>query len=116
MENKYLWEILVPTVMDRENREGKLLKDRPIKIKHHKVWDKKVQDIAGGLTIMRPAKGYWESPSKELFVERMIPVRIFCTEDEINSISDFTASHYNQEAIMFYKVSEKVTIKYYGDK
>lgn len=105
---KYLWEILVPTMMF--NIHGKLV---PVRTRHHRVWDEKVRKISGGLTILTPAKGQWVSPSGTLFAERMIPVRIMCTEQEIDKISDLTAKHYNQEAIMYFRISDKVVVKSY---
>ena len=75
---KYLWEILVPTV---RRKDGK-----PIRTRYHRVWDGKVRAIAGGLTILQPAKGQWVSPSGELFSERMIPVRVACSEEQIDKI------------------------------
>lgn len=100
---KILWEILVPTIKN----------DKPIRTRYHRVWDQKVREISSGLTILQPAKGHWVSPSGELFVERMIPVRIYCTEVEIEKIADMTAKYYNQEAVMYYSVSTKVMIKHY---
>lgn len=98
--NDSVWEILVPTMMN----------DNPVRTKHHKEWDKKVKKITGGLTITPPTKGYWISPDGETIRERMIPVRVMCTEEEINKISDITAQHYNQDAIMFYRISDDVRI------
>lgn len=100
---KTLWEILVPTIMN----------DKPIRTRYHRVWDKKVHQISGGLTVLSPTKGYWKSPDNKLFEERMIPVRIYCTEEEINKIADMSAKYYDQIAIMFYKISNDVFIKYY---
>ena len=62
---------------------------------------------------MSPAKGHWVSPSGEVFSERMIPVRIAADVSKINEIADMTAKFYEQEAVMFYKVSDEVTIKQY---
>lgn len=104
MTDKFLWEILVPTI----HPSGK-----PIRVRYHRVWDAKVREIAGGLSIMKPLKGQWISSDNELFSERMIPVRIGCTEDEINKIADMTAKYYSQKAIMFYAVSSKWIIKHY---
>lgn len=101
-----LWEILVPTIMD----------DKPIRTRFHRVWDKKVREVAGGLTVLRPAKGYWVNPKGELFEERMIPVRIKCSEKQIEHIADLTAQYYKQEAIMYTLVSERCVIKHYGNK
>lgn len=96
-----LWEILVPTV----SNEGK-----PYRLRYHRVWDKKVYEITGGLTILSPAKGRWISPTGTLFAERMIPVRIACDREKITEILKVTMKHYDQEAVMAYKVSEEVII------
>lgn len=96
-----MWEIMVPTLRN----------DRPVRTKHHRVWDEYVRRLTGGLTIYRPAKGQWVDPaSKQLFDERMIPVRIACTEAQIRQILAFTNKHYCQKAAMAYKVSEQVLI------
>lgn len=96
-----LWEILVPTIRN----DG-----RPISARFHRVWDAKVREISGGLTIFKPAKGQWVSPEGQLFHERMIPVRIACTEEEILRIIYMTCVYYEQEAVMATLISEKVLI------
>jgi len=86
-----LWEILVPTIMD----------GKPVRTRYHKVWDSKTRAIAKGLTILTPTKsGQWVSPAGELFIERSIPVRIMCTEEQINVIANMTARYYRQQAIL----------------
>ena len=100
---KRLYEILVPTVID----------GKPVRRRYHRVWDKEIHKISGGLTILAPAKGAWISPDGVLFEERMIPVRIVCTAEEIEQIANFTAKYYKQLAVLFYKVSDEVTIKHY---
>lgn len=100
---KQMWEILVPTV----RRDG-----RPIKARFHRVWDKKVYEITGGLTILTPSKGKWICPEGELFEERMIPVRIACTREQIDTIVDMTIEYYEQKAVLAYKISEEVILKY----
>lgn len=99
-----LWEILVPTVSNEGN---------PYRVRYHRVWDAKVRNIAGGLSIIPPIKGQWVSTDRTLFQERMIPVRIACNEEQINKIADITAKYYNQMAVMFYLITEKVIIKHY---
>lgn len=101
-----LWMILVPTMMGEENK--------PIRTRFHRVWDKKVYEITKGLTVLHPSKGHWVSPDGEIFSERMIPVQIACTEEQIEEIADMTANYYRQKAVMYYLVSEKVVIKHYG--
>lgn len=96
-----LWEILVPTV--RNN-------GKPFRLRYHRVWDKKVRDITNGLTILPVAKGQWVN-NGELFSERMIPVRIACTREQIETIINFTLTYYDQLAVMAYKISEEVIVK-----
>lgn len=100
-----LWEILVPTI---SRTTGK-----PYRTRYHRVWDSKVRSIAGGLTIFHPVIGQWVSPDGELFTERMIPVRIACTEEQIRAIMDLTAKFYDQLAVMAYKISTQCIIKDY---
>ena len=99
-----LWEILVPTV----SNEGK-----PYKTRYHRVWDEKVRKITGGLTILPPNKGQWKSPAGDLFIERMIPVRIACTQEQMEQIIDMTAKYYSQLAVMAYQISTNVIIKHF---
>jgi len=101
-----LFEILVPC----QTNQG-----RPIRTRQHKEWDRRVRRITGGLTVLPPTKGQWVSPSGKIFCERMIPVRIAATAEQMDQIADMTAAFYEQEAIMYYKVSEDVTIKQYPE-
>jgi len=96
-----LWEILVPTIMD----------EKLVKTSHHKIWDMKVRAISSGLTILKTTKGEWISSDGELFAEKMIPVRIACSENAIEDIMDITIEHYKQEEAMAYKVSECVKFR-----
>lgn len=99
-----LWEILVPTVRN----SGK-----PYATRFHLVWDAKVRDLAGGLTVLSPAKGQWVAPCGTLFSERMIPVRVACSRGQIEAIADFSAVYYQQRAVMYYRVSDSVHIHHY---
>jgi hypothetical protein len=101
--NKQLWEILVPTL----HRDGK-----PIRTRYHRVWDAKVYEITGGLTILTPAKGKWVPQAGGMIEERMIPVRIACTRKQIDEIVDVTIKYYNQDAVFAYKISDEVILKY----
>jgi hypothetical protein len=103
----YMWEILVPTEIRQQ--PGKFYRTR-----YHRVWDGKVRAISGGLTIMSPAKGQWKAPSGELFIERMIPVRIVATRAQISEIIDMTMEYYDQLAILCYKISDEVILKHRG--
>jgi len=101
-----LWEILVPTLRNNV----------PVKTRSHKEWDTRVRRIAGGLTIFKPAKGEWISPEGKLFSERMIPVKIMCSREEMHKIADMTAKFYQQEAIFYFLVSHEAIIRHYGEK
>lgn len=95
-----LWEIYVPTI----SNDGK-----PFRTRHHKEWDGRVRRISNGLTIYKPAKGQWIDNSTEtLYEERMIPVRIACTEKQIIEIMKITQKHYDQIDVMAYRVSDNV--------
>lgn len=97
---KCMWEILVPTV--RNN-------GKPYRTRYHRVWDAKVRAIAGGLTILTPAKGQWISTETDtLYIERMIPVRIACTREEILKIAEFSKKYYDQERMLVFKITDEV--------
>lgn len=100
---KSMWEILVPTVRNC---------GKPFRLRYHRVWDAKIREISGGLTIMSPVKGQWISSDNILFNERMIPVRIVCHDDDIDNIIDITMKHYDQLAILTYKISGDVRLTF----
>lgn len=102
MENE-LWEILVPASNN---------KDQKFTYEHHKEWDAFVKETTGGVTIMKTAKGQWLSPTGKLYIDRMIPCRIVCNEQQISDIIDFTIEHYNQEAVLAYRVSTNVILRH----
>jgi hypothetical protein len=96
-----MWEILVPASN----------KIQEFTYEHHKAWDEFVIGISGGITIMKTVKGEWVSPNNVRFKDRMIPVRIKCSADDIDKIIDFTIKHYEQEAVLAYKISEEVILR-----
>lgn len=100
--NKELWEILVPTVRN----DG-----RPIRTRFHRVWDDKIRSISRGLTILPPTIGQWSSADETLYKERMIPVRIMCTREQIEMILDMTLAYYEQKAILAYKISSECILR-----
>lgn len=79
--------------------------------RYHRVWDEKVRAITGGLTILTPAKGQWISPDGELFVERMIPVRIVATRAQIEQIIEMTMGYYDQLAVLCFKIGDEVILR-----
>lgn len=94
-----MWEILVPT----QRNDG-----RPIRTRFHRVWDTKVRDITGGLTITPPVKGVWLSKNGDEFRERMIPVRILATREQMVRIVALTKTYYEQLAVLAYCVSSDI--------
>ncbi len=99
-----MWEILVPTVRRSDGR--------PYRTRYHRVWDSKVREISGGLTIMPPARGQWVSPGGELMAERMIPVRLLATRKEMDLVVDMTLVYYDQLAVLAYCVGADVILKH----
>jgi hypothetical protein len=98
-----LWEILVPAFNN---------KDKEFTYEHHKAWDEYVKNLAGGVTIMKTAKGQWVNPIGKLYLDRMIPCRIICTKEQITRIIDFTIKHYDQEAVLAFKISDTVILRH----
>ena len=78
---KKLYSVLVPTIYGDTKK--------PISTKHHKNWDKEINKITGGLTIMAPSRGKWIHEDEEYF-EKVIPVMIMCEEKDISKIVQFT--------------------------
>lgn len=97
----HLWEILVPREMD----------GREIEHEYHWRWDEQVRATSGGLTVLKTALGTWTDAGGTVFNERMIPVRIACTEPQIQKIIKFTLQHYKQKSVMAYRLSDYVVIK-----
>ena len=105
--NLNLYEIFVPT------QYGDTLK--PIRTRHHKEWDKRIRAISGGLTICSPSRGQWVNPKdKKVVEEKVIPVRIACSEKQMEKIVKITLDHYRQNAVMFFLLSDKVIIAHKG--
>ena len=100
ISERNLYEILVPCQWN----DG-----TPIRTRHHKAWDEKVQAVCGGLTVYQPAKGQWEHEG-EIFAERMIPVRVLATPEDMAKIVDITMVHYEQLAVLCYIVAIAATV------
>lgn len=97
-----LWEILVPT----HDNEG-----QKYPLEHHQEWDGFVQDLCGGQTLLKVARGRWVDPATNvLYDETMIPVRIACTKQQIKQIGRHTLEHYNQIAVLAYRISKEVLL------
>lgn len=60
------------------------------------------------------AKGQWVAREGATSVERVIPVRIACTKEQIEAIMDLTAEYYEQKAVMAYQISNECLIKEYA--
>jgi len=94
-----MWEILVPTA----GNDG-----TPFSVRHHRTWDEHVKSLAGGMTLLKPVRGSWVDPSSSAeYTERMIPVRIVCTEAQIIEICKETARMYDQVAVLVTLVAER---------
>jgi hypothetical protein len=101
MTDVSLWQILVPAFWQDGDE---------VDVSTHRVWDRKVRNITGGLTINRAAKGHWVSPDGSVIVEKVIPVNFSATEDQKNRIMAMTCLFYDQDAVMCYKIGTDVVI------
>ena len=101
--NKELWEILVPASNN---------KDKNFTYAHHKKWDAFVKELTGGVTIMKTSKGQWVTPTGQLYIDRMIPCRIICTQEQMENIVQFTIEYYDQEAVLAYRISDNVILQH----
>lgn len=100
MEEISTWRIMVPVASNQGN---------VYTVEYHQAWDHKVKEIAGGLTISKPTKGYWvDVETGEDNIEKMIPVEIDCTESQIREIGELTKEYYEQQAVRIVRVSDKV--------
>lgn len=82
-----------------------------VRTRHHREWDKQVQKLVGGMTIMKPTtKGTWLDTTGKMHTDRTIPVKIFCDRSTIEKICKITAKHYKQLAVMAYRISDEVII------
>lgn len=94
------------------NRVWKILVPANFSLDHHRSWDQKVLDIAGGLTIMiaEKARGKWVDSDGSSDFEDMIPVFIVTSELKMQKICEMTMIHYNQRAVLAYEVSNKTIL------
>jgi hypothetical protein len=96
-----MWCILVPTHWNDEEE---------IDVRTHKLWDSKVRNITGGLTIHKKARGQWIAPSGKIYEEGMIPVYFAASEEQKTKIQAITCLFYHQEAVMCYKIGTDVVV------
>ena len=101
LQRTVLWEIYVP-VRDNAGIDFAL--------EHHKAWDAYVTEISNGLTLLKCVRGLWFDSTKRSYQEEMIPVRIACRSRDIKKIAEFSARHYEQKAIFYYRVSNRVAV------
>jgi|SRR3989338_4571217 len=97
-----LWEILIPAYSPEKKKYP---------LSYHQKWDAQIRKISGGLTILNTANGQWITAKGKLLIEKMIPVRILCTKREIQKIITLTLAHYQQEAVLAYKISDEVVLR-----
>ncbi|GGT56367.1 hypothetical protein GCM10010207_65350 [Streptomyces atratus] len=85
----------------------------PFSVRHHRQWDAMVKQLAGGMTLIQLIRGSWVDPvSQEDFAERMIPVRIMCTSEQIVGICKETARFYDEFSVLATLVAtEPVLVK-----
>ena len=63
---------------------------------------------------MKPAKGLWEHEAN-VYSDRVIPVRIKAMKQEMMKIANMTIQHYEQLAVMYYRLSNDCIVQYATD-
>lgn len=102
---KAVWTIMVPC----NYNDGK-----PVRTRHHREWDRQVQLITHGMTIGSPSIGKWKNKNDSVeYRDRVIPVMLIATAEEMKKISKITANHYKQIAVMYFKTSSEVVVEYF---
>lgn len=94
-----LWEILIPVA----DNDGNVFSEA-----HHTAWRNIAIGVAGGLTILPTAEGFWRNPDGVLFREPMTPVRIAADSSMVIALAGIAKEFYRQEAIMCYQVGTNV--------
>lgn len=103
-----LFQILVPCNFN----DGK-----PIRTRHHREWDKQVQKITGGMTILPPGRGKWiDQETDTNYIDRVIPVNIIASDEDMKRIAKITIKHYKQLAVLYYRLSNEPHIVYASDE
>lgn len=97
-----LWEVLIPLASNAGEKYEE---------SYHRVWRDYVLPRSGGLTIFPEVQGEWYNAQGKLFREAMQPVRFLSSREDLEKVIDFTLGHYQQEAVMAYKVSDEVILK-----
>ena len=97
-----VWQILIPAA----DNTGFFFP-----IEHHRAWDAIVRRLTrGSLTIQQPAKGECRVYNGKLVREEMIPVLIIANFQQMTTVAEFTAQHYQQKTVFYYVVSSEIYI------
>jgi len=80
------------------------------KLEHHLDWDAKVTSITGGLSIMPIIRGHWQSDLECIVREKMVPVRLIASDEQMLQIAQLTGEHYQQKSIMYYVISQEAFV------
>ena len=101
-DQQLMWEVLVPTV----GNDG-----TPFSVRHHRAWDSYVKALSGGMTLIPPVRGDWIDPATSTeYRERMIPVRVVVTREQIVDLCKETARHYDQLAVLAYLIGTQTVM------
>ncbi len=71
---------------------------------HHGTFIRKVLTVAGGYSWLPEIDGAWVNSHCEVVKEKMIPIRVACTDENIKEIASFAKQHYEQEAIFVLEI------------
>lgn len=95
-----VWRIMVP---EKDNC------GRRFSARENLAWEDAVINISGGWTIQPLATGAWTDGEEDTVqIERMKPVDIICTDEQIKQIVNLTGHRFRQKVVLAYKISEHI--------
>jgi len=108
MKNKSLWEIMIPKNIDKHTI---------FHVSSHRQWNKYVEELTGGMVFFSNLDRRWISSTKTSpYFDNKIPVRIFCSKEQMDKIIDFTMQHYDQKHVIAYELSNNIILKHNGNE
>lgn len=71
------------------------------------AWKRELIDKCGGYTIGPTCEGAWKASEGRVIVEPILPVTLLCSEVTIREIALYIKHTYNEESVMFWKLSNE---------
>ena len=97
---KNLYEILIPVA----DNDGHTFSNS-----YRKIFVDILIKETGGLSVLPTVKGFWIDKGIT-YADENTPLRVICTGEDIERFAYIAKEHFNQLAILYYKISDDVVI------